>query len=229
MNKVTWIIFSIITVGILGVLVFMSSSSRIDVSSVDVNAIQEANNQNGNIAEHIYGKADSSVTLINYGDFQCPGCSIAHDLIRKVTEEYKDQLRFVFRNFPLSSIHPNARASAGAAEAAGLQGKYWEMHNKIYENQPAWDTLSGSARSELFISYAREFDLDIDKFNTDIASTAVTKKLNYDYSLGKKAGVEATPTFILNGVMLDAEIWADEDKFKEAIDTELAKASIELP
>ncbi len=229
MNKVTWIIFSVLTVGILGALVLISGNSRIDVSNVDINAISVGNNQNGNIAEHVFGKADSPVTLINYGDFQCPGCATAHTLIRSVTEEYQDQLRFVFRNFPLTSIHPNAKAAAGAVEAAGLQGKYWEMHNKVYESQDKWNLLSGSERNDFFVGYATELGLDIAKFNSDLASKSVADKINYDYSVGKKAEVEATPTFFLNGVKLDGEVWGDETKFKELIDAELTKAGIPLP
>lgn len=229
MNKTTWIIFSVLAVGILGLLVIMSGNSKIDVTNIDTKQIQVGNSQNGNIAEHVFGKTDSPVTLVNYGDFQCPGCATAHVMIRAITEEYQDQLRFVFRNFPLASAHPNAKAAAGSAEAAGLQGKYWEMHNKIYESQSGWNTLSGTQRSDFFVNYAKELGLDIDKFNQDIASKSVRDKIDYDYALGKKDGVDATPSFYLNGVKLESDLWGDEEKLRQAINDELVKAGIELP
>lgn len=232
MNKITWTIFAVVTVSILGLLVFFSSNdkSNLDVSKIDVGAIQTANDQNGNIADHIFGKVDGKVTLIEYGDFQCPGCASEHIKIKAIIEEYKDQLQFVFRNFPLpATTHPNARIAAASAEAAGLQGKYWEMHNKIYESQSDWNSLTGNDRSEKFISYAKDFGLDTSKFKTDLSSVALSDKINYDHALGKKAKVEATPSFYLNGVSLESSIWSDDAKLKEAINTELKKAGIALP
>jgi protein-disulfide isomerase len=227
LSKITWIIFAVVTVGILASLIIISGDSKLDVSTVDTNAIQIANDQNGNIGDHIFGKVDSKVTLIEYGDFQCPPCGNIHPGIKAITEQYKDQLRFVFRNFPITTSHPNAKAAAGTAEAAGLQGKYWEMHNKIYESQSAWSSLSGTERTDFFAGYAKELGLDMDKYNSDLAgktnSTSVNEKINFDYALGKKAGVDATPTFYLNGVKLGSDALGDETKLKDAIDAELKK------
>lgn len=233
MNKISWIIFVIVTVGILALLVGLSGNSKLDVSVVDVNAVQSANDQNGNIGDHIFGKADSKVTLIEYGDFQCPPCASIHPGIKSIIELYKDQMQFIFRNFPITTSHANAKAAAGTAEAAGLQGKYWEMHNKIYESQSSWSNLSGTERTDFFAGYARDLGLDMDKYNAALAetldSTSITTKINYDYALGKKAGVSATPSFYLNGVRLDSSTLGDETKLKEAINAELIKAGIELP
>ena len=231
MNKIKWIIFVILTLGVFGMLIIFSGSSKIDIEKFDINAIQTANDQNGNIADHVYGNIDSTVTLIDYGDFQCPACASVHPKIKEVVEQYKDQIRYVFRNFPLTSIHPNAKASAGTAEAAGLQGKYWEMYNKIYENQSDWNNLSGSERTSFFENYAKDLGLDLDKFRSDLLSapTTINKKIDYDTALGKKAGIEGTPTFYLNGKKLDSEVWGDVTKLKEAINIELIKANIELP
>lgn len=224
MNKITWIIFSVVTVGLLTVLVVFSKSTELDVSKVDVTAVQSANKDNGNIADHVYGKADSKVTLINYGDYQCPGCGYYHPTIKAVVEEYKDKIRFIFRNFPIPSSHPNAKAAAGTAEAAGLQGKFWEMHNKIYESQDSWNTLSGEKRTDFFKDYAKQLGLDVNKFTTDLESENITQKIDFDQALGKKAGVDATPIFYLDGTKLDASLLGDSAKLKAKIDSELVKS-----
>ena len=229
MNKTAWIIFSLLTVGILATLIMVSGGTKLDVTKVDLSTIQTANKQDGQIADHVFGKTGSKVTLIEYGDFQCPACGSIHSTVRKITEEYKDQLQFVFRNFPLAALHANAKASAAAVEAAGLQGKYWEMHNKIYESQDAWSTLSGEERTSFYTKAATDLGLDVNKFKTDMASQSVNSKLDYDYALGKKANVEGTPTFYLSGKKLDQSAYVDEATFIKTIDAELKKAGITLP
>ncbi|MBC7564885.1 thioredoxin domain-containing protein [Candidatus Saccharibacteria bacterium] len=206
MNKVTWIIFGAVIVLVLGGLVVYSRSSKptVDVSTLDTNSIIAASDQNGQIADHVYGNPNAKVIFIEYGDFQCPSCSAAHPQIKAATEAYKDKVAFVFRNFPLTTIHPNARVAAASAEAAGLQGKYWEMHNLIYESQADWEKLAGEQRTNLFVGYAVELKLDEAKFKTDIASTAINNKISYDQAVAKKVGVEATPTFYLNGKQLSS-------------------------
>ena len=229
MNKIKWIIFAVFTIGILAVLIMTSGSSRIDVSNVDLNAIQTANSQDGNIADHVFGKVGSKVTLIEYGDYQCPECSNVNPDIIAITEQYKNQLQFVFRNFPLTTLHANAKAAAAAVEAAGLQGKYWEMHAKVYAGQTNWENLSGTARTDFFANYASELGLDTAKFKTDMASMSVSDKIDYDSALGKKAELDATPTFYLDGVKLDPTVWSNNTKIKDKINAELTKAGIALP
>lgn len=229
LNKITWIIFSATAVGILALLVAFSSGSKINVSTINTKYIQAASEQNGNIADHVFGKAGSAVTLIEYGDFQCPGCGQAHVKVREITEKYKDQLQFVFRNYPLTTIHANSKSAASAVEASGLQGKYWEMHNKIFESQSSWNTLSVSDRTDLFVKYADELGLNTKQFTADMASTNVAQKISYDVAIGKKDEVAGTPTFILNGVTLEQSTWGDATKLQEAIDAELKKANIALP
>jgi protein-disulfide isomerase len=213
----------------MAALIVYSNNSNANINKIDINAIQPANSQDGNIADHVFGNANSKVTLINYGDFQCPGCGTEHPRMKAIVEQYKDQIRFVFRNFPIPTLHPNAKAAAGAAEAASLQGKYWEMHDKIYESQSAWENLDGSDRTDLFVDYATELGLDTSKFKADMASEAVSKKIAYDYSLGHKAGIDSTPSFYLNGIKLDSSVWGDNTKLKAAINTELKKADIAPP
>ncbi len=233
MSNKSWIIFAVLTIGLLASLVMFSDSSRVDVSKIDQTNIQTANSQDGNIGDHIYGKTGSKVTLIEYGDFQCPACGKENPRIMALVEQYKDQLQFVFRNFPLTTLHANAKAAAGASEAAGLQGKYWEMHDKIYAAQSDWSDLIDSKRTDYFANAAKELSLDLTKFNADLAgttnSTSITAKINYDYSLGKQAGVDSTPSFFLNGKKLETTVWGNDTAFKTAIDIELTKAGIALP
>lgn len=229
MSKLKWIIFAVITIGILVILVIFSNNTKIDLSKIDANAIQTANSTNDNIADHVFGKAGSKVTLIEYGDYQCPPCANIYPVIKSITEKYKGQLQFVFRNFPITSAHPNAKAAAAAAEVAGLQDKFWEMHNKIYETQSDWSDLSISERGSFFENLAKDLGLDIEKFKTDIAEPKINEKINYDTDLGKKVGVKGTPSFYLNGTLIDSAIYGSEAKFIEAINTELTKAGIELP
>jgi len=204
MSKVAWIIFSAVIVLIIGGLVVYSRSSNpsTDVSTIDVNKVIAANDQNGQIADHVFGKADSKVVFIEYGDFQCPSCGGAFTPVKTVTEEYKDKVAFIFRNFPLTTIHPNARVAAAAAEAAGLQGKYWEMHDALYTSQSDWENLNGDQRTNTFASYAARIGIDGTKFTADLASKEVNQRISFDQSLGKKIGVNSTPSFYLNGKKL---------------------------
>jgi protein-disulfide isomerase len=115
MSKKAWIVFVVIVVVLLGGLVYLSSRNKIDVSNVDVTTIQPASAASGNIADHVFGNSDSKVKLVEYGDFQCPGCGSVYPTLKTLSEKYQGQIAFIFRNFPLTTIHPNARAAAAAA------------------------------------------------------------------------------------------------------------------
>ncbi len=230
MNKVGWIIFSAAVVLLLGGLVVWTRTTNppVDVSNVNANIILDATEASGNIGDHVLGKEDSKVILIEYGDFQCPSCGSAHPNVVSLMEEYGDRVAFVFRNFPLVSIHPNARAAAAAAEAAGLQDKYWDMHNWIFENQSSWSSLDSSQRTEAFISYAEQFGLNAETFTTDLASSNVNRKISFDQALGSKKGADATPAFYLNGEKLDEAaanglVQGDLTEIKSQIDTLLSE------
>lgn len=236
MSKKAWIIFAVIVIGLLTALVISSRNAKpsIDVSNVKQDQILPASPASGNIADQVFGNADSKVILVEYGDFQCPACGSAHPNIKAITEQYKNEIAFVFRNFPLSTIHPNARAGAGAAEAAGLQGKYWEMHNYLYENQDTWKNLTGTERTDAFVGFATILKLDTTKFTTDLASETVGQKISFDQAIGKKLNVDATPTFYLNGVKLESDVVSDVqngtgDKLRTLINEALTKAGVTLP
>lgn len=228
-SKKTWIIFAAVCVALLAGLVYLSSKDKVDLSNVDTNAVQPASVQSGNIGDHVFGKADSKVLLVAYEDFQCPGCASTHPDVKRITEKYKDQIGFVFRNFPLASIHPNARAAAAAAEAAGLQGKYWEMHNVIFENQTSWKDLGVSERTDFFAGLARELKLNEDQFKTDMASTGISQKITYDQAIGKKIGINSTPSFFINGKAVEQDTWGDGTKFEEALVAAMNENGITVP
>lgn len=229
MSKKAWIIFAVVCVAVLGGLVYFSGKNKIDVGTADNNKIQAASEQSGGIADHVFGKADSKVVFIEYGDFQCPGCGNAYPTVKKVTEKYKDQVAFVFRNFPITSLHPNARTAAAVAEAAGLQGKYWEMHSKLYETQSNWENLSANERIDFFTTYAKELALHTETFKADLSSSKVGQKISYDQALGKKNNITSTPTFYLNGESVDQAVWSNEAKLDEAFAAELKKHNLALP
>lgn len=231
MNKRAWIIFGVIVVGLLATLVISSRNAnpQVDVSNIDTNAIQAPSKTNGNIGDNVFGNAKSKVVLIEYGDYQCPGCKGAFTRVKTLSEAYKDQIAFVFRNFPLTTIHPNARAAAGAAEAAGLNGKFWEMHDSLYTNQTSWENLTGEERTTAFTGYATALGVGKDAFTASLTDNAVNQKISFDQAIAKKLNVDSTPTFYLNGVKLEGTVWSSEAKLAEAINAELKKAGITPP
>lgn len=204
MTRTRWIIFAIITVLALGGLVLFSKKDKVDVSTMD--PAKMIMTENG---DHIYGNKNAKVVLYEYGDLQCPGCGGAFPNIKSIKEDYKDKIAFVFRNFPLTTIHPNALAAATAAEAAAQQGKFWEMHDKLYENQDSWSGSSASARTDVFIQYASAIGLNTDKFKTDMSSKTVSDKIARDRALANKLGVNSTPTFYVDTEKVGSDIITD--------------------
>ena len=244
MTKKAWIIFSLLCIGLVAGMIWLGRSDQTNVSDVDHNAVQAAEARNGNIADHTYGKTGSKVLVIAYGDFQCPGCASAAPVFAQVKETYKDKVLFVFRNKPLTSIHPNALASSAAVEAAGLQGKYWEMHDVMYSTQDSWKDLAGEDRTNFFVARANEIGIDGDKLKADLELPEIRKKINFDSALADKAGVTGTPTFYINGkeikdVFIDGklvpagtkdarQVWTDAEAFgKLIIDPALKETGIQ--
>lgn len=222
MSKKAWIIFVVVCAVVLGGLVFLSRGNQVNVSSVDASKIVSANEQNGNIADHVFGSTNGKAILIEYGDFACPACASAYPNVHDLTEEYKDKLTFIFRNLPLTSMHPNARAAAAAAESAGLQGKYWQMHDILYQRQTSWANVSSEERLGIFEGYAKEVGVkDMATFKTDMQADTVASKINFDMALAKKVGATATPTIFLDGKRIESDVWSEKDKFKSAIEEAL--------
>ncbi len=153
-------------------------------------------------SDHARGDATAKVTLIEYGDFECPACGAYEPLVEQLYQQYKGQVLFVFRNFPLYQIHPFAMIGAQAAEAANLQSQYWQMHDLLYAKQAEWtaDTTLSPATvvSKYFNGYAQSLGLNVAQFDTDINSSAVMARVQSDLALGNAAQVGHTPTFFIN-------------------------------
>ena len=149
---------------------------------------------------HIRGNPDAPVTLEEFGDFQCPPCGKFSEFVEELLKEYNSRLRLVFRNFPLSG-HEHAREAALAAEAAGLQGKFWEMHDTLYREQETW-TKAPNVR-ELFESYAGTIGLNVDQFKKDVDGDKARERVDSDRALADFLGVKATPTLFINNRPVD--------------------------
>ena len=146
--------------------------------------------------DHAQGPADAKVTLVEYGDYECPHCGRAHPIVKAVQKRLGSRLRFVFRNFPLNNAHPHAQAAAEAAEAAGAQGRFWEMHDVIFENQDALET-------DDLRRYAEELGLDVDRFASELDRGVYADRVRRDFTSGVRSGVNGTPTFFINGARFD--------------------------
>ena len=151
---------------------------------------------------HVRGNAKAPVVLVEYADFECPYCVMAYPIVKSLVQRFGDDLAQVFRPFPLTEIHPHAMHAAQAAEAAGLQRKFWGMHDVLFENQQQLDDRS-------LLVYATKLGLDIDKFKEDFASRATIASVTRSMRLGAREGVRGTPTFFLNAQMLELENFED--------------------
>jgi len=152
-----------------------------------------------NTQDHIQGLESAPVTLVEYGDYECPNCAAAYPIIKAVQKKLGPKLRFVFRNFPLSNMHPFAELAAEAAEAAGAQGRFWEMHDAIYENQE-------SLGEEMIEELAQKLKLDINRFNSDIKNRKFKEHVKKDFLGGAKSGVNGTPSLFINGERFDESL-----------------------
>lgn len=164
------------------------------------------------------GTESAKVTLVEFGDFQCPACKSYESALKQVRAEYKDEVQFIYKHFPLA-IHKNAMPAGVAAEAAGRQGKFWEYHDVLYEKQGEWAPLLSP--SEKFEAYATSLKLDIDQFRKDMTDKEIENDIRSQMDEGGKVGVNATPTFFLDGKYLNVN--ATFDSFKKAIDQALQK------
>jgi len=167
--------------------------------------------------DHTQGPADAPVTLVEYGDYQCPYCGAAYPEIKRLQKALGKKLRFAFRNFPLTQAHPYALIAAEAAEAAALQGKFWEMHDLIYENQDELDL-------EVLPSWIARLGLDLNAFGTAIKQGDITKRIKEDRASGIRSGVNGTPTFFINGKRYDDD--ADYDSLRAALGEQLVREAL---
>ncbi|MGI0130782.1 MAG: DsbA family protein [Thermoplasmata archaeon] len=154
--------------------------------------------------DHVQGRPDAAVTLVEYGDYQCPYCGAAYPIVKQLQQTVGDPLRFVFRNFPLTQLHPRAEFAAELAESAGSHGKFWEMHDFIFENQRSLDD------STPFLRFAQErLRLDSEVLGTEVAQHVHRKRVEEDFMSGVRSGVNGTPTFFINGTRHDDDFELD--------------------
>lgn len=189
-----------------------ASPTSKELSAEDKIAITQGNSQ---------GKQDSAVVLTEFGDYQCPACGqwypFLHDTLLPA---YADKIKFVFKNYPLTNLHKNAMVAAQAAEAAALQGKFWEMHDKLYQTQQDWSNDSNDQAKSKFEGYARELGLDTDRWKKDFDSDKVKTVIKADMALGDKLGLPGTPSFLINGQVVDTKNGFED--LKNALDKALA-------
>lgn len=170
-------------------------------------SVAKKSNVGVEVVTAVKGNPDASVVLEEFADFQCPACGQFHPYVKEIMDEYGDQVRLEFRHFPLIQFHPYAEPAARAAEAAGQQGKFFEFHDKLFENQAEWS--NGGNPSLYFNQYAEELGLDMDTFATHQKSSVIRDHIRSDLSEGRERGVEGTPTFFLNGEKVEMKLIGD--------------------
>lgn len=182
-------------------------SSPIDTTKVDQKLLLGSK-------RHATGSATPKVVIVEFGDYQCPACAMAHPMVKNILGAMAD-VEFVFRNYPLA-MHPNAKLAAEAAEAAGAQGKFWEMYNKIFETQKNWSNKSNDDALAMFTEYAKGLALNVEQFQKEVLENKYKDIISADQNDGNLAGVNSTPTFYINGVLYDGGL--DNTAFKQAIE-----------
>ncbi len=167
---------------------------------------------------HAEGPANAKVTFVEFADFECPGCGVANPIVQQLRGEYKGKIRYVFRQFPLQ-MHKHSKLAAQAAEAAGAQGKFFEMEDKLFSGQKDW--ANSSKPLEIYTRYAKEIGIDADKFKKEVEEEKYTKKIEADMKDGYAVGIDYTPTFFINGVKQEGGI--DYKTYKMQFDELLNK------
>ena len=209
MSKRFWAVIAVIILIFVGVLVMKNNKTN-------------APGTGAKATNHVEGASTTGVKLVEYGDYECPYCEEYYPIVKQVVAQYGDKISFQFRNLPLTSIHPNALAAARAAEAASLQGKFWQMHDLLYGDQNAW--VSSSDPLTVFDQFAASLGLNKTQFNTDFASSKVNDTIQADIAAFNKTGdPEATPAFYLNGKQIQPGVSVSD--FTKLIDAQIAAST----
>jgi protein-disulfide isomerase len=214
-----------------GLVIIFGGIFAVSQHSSNKSSVGSSSSSNAQPTSHIEGQGSKGVTLVEYGDYECPICGIYYPAVKQVEAQFNSQIYFQFRNLPLTSIHKNAFAAARAAEAAGLQSKFWQMHDELYSNQDPNGQSGWVASNDpltYFTSFAQQIGLNINQFKTDYASDKVNNAINADLNAFAKTNQEqATPTFFLDGKVLSNTNLADSNgpsvsKFVQVINAEIA-------
>jgi len=210
-------------VAILVVAVFLIGGSVIYSKNISSSYNEGINTE----VKNIKGNENGSVTLVEYGDFECPACATMHPFLFEVMEKYGDDIRLEFKHFPLQQIHPRAMLGAKAAEAAGQQGKFFEFHDILFERQNEW-VKSPNPRVVLS-NYAEELELDIKQFKKQIDASLLTDRIKQDQKEGVELGVNSTPTFFLNGEKMEISSYEDfEEQIAKAVNPNFEFPDLEV-
>lgn len=196
-----------IVIALVGVFILFNKPDKAAAPTADAGKLVRDNSHKIGIA--------SKVTLVEFGDYQCPACGAAHPTVKRILDEYKDKITFVFRNYPLAQ-HQNAQIAAEAAEAAAAQNKFWEMHDKLYESQKDWSTNGNPG--DMFSGYAKDLGLDTATFDKAVSASSNKSVIQIDTDDGTALGVQGTPTFYLNGKTVTGYSY---DELKKALDEAL--------
>jgi len=194
-NKRAW------TGGIIALVALLIIAFIVSNQDKNIDPASFANVETFDDSAHELGNEESDIRLIEYSDFQCPACKAAEPTIKGLVETFGDQMVFEYRHFPLSSIHPNATLAAQASEAAAIQGKFWEMHNALFEHQDAW--AQSFNPEKYFIEYAKEIGLNVDRFRYDLDSQEVEDRVNADAQEAQSLQLPGTPSFVYNGEIVE--------------------------
>ena len=211
------IIFGLLILAVLGFIIFALVKPESSPSSSSSNNRPKVSADPAKLSEGNYlGPASAKVVVAEFGDYQCPACKRDYPILKnQILPSYTDRVQFVFLNYPLP-IHKNAQAAAQAAEAAGLQGKFWQMHDLLYEKQSEWENQKDPAKK--FEDYAKEIGLDLGKFQQDYSSQKVTDIINNQAALGDAFNIPGTPTYFVNGTEVSGI-----NALSQAIDKALAQ------
>lgn len=207
LKKHFWKIAALIAILVLGGAIYYAKQAG------------EKANEGVTIEAHIKGNQDAKVELVEYSDFQCPACGQFYPYVKELMDQYGNQIRFEYRHFPLVTVHPAAVPAARAAEAAGQQGKFWEMHDKLFENQSAWS--SSKNPNSVFIQYASELGLDTSTFKSHLNSSMIADAIDKSFEDARSRGFSGTPTFLLNGEVMQFTTFTE---FRTAIETAVNQA-----
>ncbi|MGB7924538.1 MAG: thioredoxin domain-containing protein [Pyrinomonadaceae bacterium] len=210
---------------IIGVLIISTVSGMLlyrrstqPATTTDASSAQPAANP-----AHVRGETSAPVTIEEFADFQCPPCGMLHPEMKKIETEYGSRLKVVFRQFPVVALHKHALQAAHAAEAAGLQGRFWEMHDMLFDTQSQWDKADDVR--PIFSDFARSLNLDVQRFNTDMDGTEVSKRILEDQDRARVLRVKGTPTVFINGRLIQPAQFSPEG-LRAAIDAALREKGL---
>jgi len=223
------IIGAVFVAAIIGAAIWWNSSTKPAVVKSNTNSTKatptpdtiSATAPAGATPPNVLGSPTAAVTLEEFADYQCPTCAAQHLKIKEITGLYGNRIKFIYRSFPLQQIHKNAYEAAIAAEAAGMQGKFWAMQDQLFTNQKDWSNSSEARK--IFEEYAQKIGLDIPKYQADIAGLPAKTRVDNDLARGRGAGINGTPTIYLNGRKLLLE-QMEVSALKQLIDAELEKS-----